>query len=141
MKKVIAMLLAFGLLLTATACGDPNGQAQDDPPAQEPENVPAPAPAVEPETEAEAETEGGSVLVVYYSASGRTEAVAGYIANALGGDTFAITPAEPYTSADLNWTDEESRVSREHDDPSLRDIELTTTAVDNWDSYDTVFIG
>ena len=79
--------------------------------------------------------------MVYYSATGSTEAVAGYIANATGGDTFAITPAEPYSSADLNWTDSESRVSREHDDPSLRTMELTETTVDGWEDYDTVFIG
>ncbi|MBM6909408.1 flavodoxin [Oscillibacter valericigenes] len=83
----------------------------------------------------------GSVLVVYYSATGNTETVANYIAEATGGDIFEITPAEPYTSDDLNWTDENSRVSREHEDESLRDVELTTTQVENWDSYDTVFIG
>lgn len=65
----------------------------------------------------------------------------GYIAEATGGDLFAITPAEPYTSDDLNWTDENSRVSQEYADESLRDVELTTTEVENWDSYDTVFIG
>ena len=83
----------------------------------------------------------GSVLVVYYSATGNTEGVANYIAEATGGDLFEITPAEPYTSDDLNWTDENSRVTREHEDESLRDVELTTTQVENWDSYDTVFIG
>ena len=48
---------------------------------------------------------------------------------------------EPYTSDDLNWTNSDSRVSREHDDESLRDVPLTTTEVENWDDYDTVFIG
>ena len=94
-----------------------------------------------PQAPAAPENESGKTLVVYYSATGSTEAVAGYIANATGGDTFAITPAEPYSSADLNWTDSESRVSREHDDPSLRTMELTETIVDGWEDYDTVFIG
>ena len=94
-----------------------------------------------PQAPAAPENESGKTLVVYYSATGSTEAVAGYIANATGGDTFAITPAEPYSSADLNWTDSESRVSREHDDPSLRTMELTETTVDGWEDYDTVFIG
>ena len=85
--------------------------------------------------------EGSRVLVAYFSATGNTEAVAGYIAQATGGDLFEITPADPYTSDDLNWTDENSRVTREHEDESLRDVELTTTEVENWDSYDTVFIG
>lgn len=83
----------------------------------------------------------GNVLVVYYSATGNTEAVANMIAEATGGDTFEVVPAEPYTDDDLNWTDDNSRVSREHEDESLRDVELVSTDVDNWDSYDTVFIG
>ena len=48
---------------------------------------------------------------------------------------------EPYTDDDLDWTYDDSRVSREHDDESLRDVELVSTTVDNWDSYDTVYIG
>ena len=83
----------------------------------------------------------GKVLVAYYSASGNTARVAQDIAEASGGDLFEITPAEPYTSADLDWTDDNSRVSREHEDESLRDVELTTTDVENWEEYDTVFIG
>jgi|GEM_PF-87876 len=87
------------------------------------------------------ENKNGKTLVVYYSSTGNTEAVAKYIANATGGDTFAITPAEPYSSNDLNWSDSDSRVSREHDDPALRTMELTETTVDGWENYDTVFIG
>lgn len=86
-------------------------------------------------------TASGNVLVVYYSATGSTKEVVETIADTTGGDLFEITPKEPYTSDDLNWSDDNSRVSREHEDESLRDVELTTTTVDNWDSYDTVFIG
>lgn len=86
-------------------------------------------------------SESGNVLVVYYSATGNTEEVANAIANATGGDLFELEPAQPYTSDDLDWTDENSRVSQEHADESLRDVELASTTVDNWDSYDTVFIG
>ena len=64
-----------------------------------------------------------------------------YIAAATNGDLFELEPAEPYSDADLNWTDDNSRVVREHDDESLRDIELVSDTVENWDSYDTVFIG
>ena len=79
--------------------------------------------------------------MVYFSASGNTKRVAEYIAEAAGGDLFEIVPTEVYTSNDLNWTNSDSRVSREHDDESLRDVPLTTTEVENWDDYDTVFIG
>ena len=53
---------------------------------------------------------------------------------------YEITPVEPYTSDDLNWTNSSSRVSREHDDESLRDIALTEITPADWDSYDTVLI-
>ena len=144
-KKIFSLSLAAVMALSLAACGQSNGtddsqstsQSQETPSSattQKPSGT-APAPdSSEP-------TGDGNVLVVYYSASGNTEAVAGYIAEATDGDLFAITPAEPYTSDDLNWTDENSRVSQEYADESLRDVELTTTEVENWDSYDTVFIG
>lgn len=83
----------------------------------------------------------GNVLVAYFSASGNTERVAQQIASDLGADTFTITPAEPYTSEDLNWNQEGSRVNIEHENESARDIELTQVTPDGWDGYDTVFIG
>lgn len=83
----------------------------------------------------------GKVLVVYYSASGNTEKIANMIADASDADTFKIEPKEPYTDEDLDWTKTDSRVNREHDNENERDIELVSTTVDDWDSYDTVFIG
>lgn len=85
--------------------------------------------------------EAGKKLVVYYSATGNTKNVANYIASATDGDVFELEPAEPYSNADLDWTDDNSRVVREHDNPSERDIALKKSTVDNWDEYDTVFIG
>lgn len=86
-------------------------------------------------------TKEGNMLVVYYSAQGHTEEVANQIASNLGADIFEITPVDAYTSDDLDWTDDNSRVSREHNDESLQNVELTTTEVPNWDSYDTVLLG
>ena len=83
----------------------------------------------------------GKTLVVYYSASGSTKKVADQIAKNLNADLFEIEPVDAYTSADLDWTDNNSRVTKEHNDKSLRDIKLKNTKVDNWDSYDTVLIG
>lgn len=83
----------------------------------------------------------GKTLVVYFSAQGHTEEVAHKIAENLGGDTFEIVPKEEYTSGDLDWTDNNSRVTKEYEDESLRNTELVSTTVDNWEEYDTVIIG
>lgn len=87
------------------------------------------------------ETGNGKILVAYYSATGSTKAVAETIAETTGADLFEITPKDPYSDDDLDWTNDDSRVSKEHVDESLRDVELTSTTPENWDSYDTVLIG
>lgn len=142
-QKFGSLLLAALMILSLTACGSkmnntPAQTPSDDTPS---ESTPAQTPDDTANGEADNTTSGGKVLVVYYSASGNTKRVAEDIAEAADGDLFEITPAEPYTSDDLNWTNSDSRVSREHDDESLRDVPLTTTEVENWDDYDTVFIG
>ena len=82
-----------------------------------------------------------NTLVVYFSATGNTEQAATYIADITGGDLFELEPADPYTDEDLNYNNKDSRVSQEYADESLRDVELVSDTVENWDSYDTVFIG
>ena len=143
MKKLTALLLSVVLVLSLAACGSANKpassttQPETSASTEQPESS-STAPA---ESEPETQPETGKTLVVYYSASGNTERVAKDIAEAAGADLFEIVPTEVYTSEDLNWTNSDSRVSREHDDESLRDVPLTTTEVPDWDSYDTVFIG
>ena len=83
----------------------------------------------------------GKTLVVYYSATGNTWGVAKKLAENLEADIFEIVPSNPYTDDDLDWNDDNSRVSKEHDDESLRDVELESTTVPNFDTYDTVLIG
>lgn len=85
--------------------------------------------------------EESKALVVFYSATGTTKGVAEMIAKAVNGNTFELTPAEPYTDDDLDWTNENSRVCKEHEQEDTRHVELTSTEVENFDSYDVVFIG
>ena len=94
-----------------------------------------------PDTPETPTTTSSKTLVVYFSASGSTKAVAETIADELDADIFELVPTQPYSSDDLNWTVSGSRVNREHDDESLRDIALTQTTPANWDDYDTVLIG
>lgn len=151
-KKLLSLSLAATMALSLAACGQSETSEDSQTANQSQEETSAPAPSTPdggedtstPDTSAPEDSqsgENGGVLVVYYSATGNTEAVAGYIAEATGGDLFELEPAEPYNDADLNWTDENSRVTLEHEDESLRDVELVADTVDNWDSYDTVFIG
>ena len=91
--------------------------------------------------EPEVPAEESRVLVAYFSATGNTERVANQISEATGGDLFEITPADPYTEEDLNWTDEDSRVVFEYENPEERDTELVAYTPDGWDGYDVVFIG
>lgn len=148
MKKLTALLLSVVLVLSLAACGSANKpassttQPETSAPTEQPTTGPSESSSTAPaESEPETQPETGKTLVVYYSASGNTERVAKDIAEAAGADLFEIVPTEVYTSEDLNWTNSDSRVSREHDDESLRDVPLTTTEVPDWDSYDTVFIG
>lgn len=148
MKKLTALLLSVVLVLSLAACGSANKpassttQPETSAPTEQPATVPSESSSTAPaESEPETQPETGKTLVVYYSASGNTERVGKDIAEAAGADLFEIVPTEVYTNDDLDWTNPDSRVSREHDDESLRDVPLTTTEVPDWDSYDTVFIG
>lgn len=146
-KKVVAMVTGMLLALSLAACGSQGSSAQTNEGQTEAENqAEETAQAGEDNNETAGEetaqtADGGKTLVVYYSATGHTESVAGYIAAATDADIFVLEPVEPYSREDLDWTNENSRVSQEHENPEARNVELVAATVDNWESYDTVFIG
>lgn len=111
-KKWICACLSLFLVLTVSACSQ-NKEVNKD----------------------------SKVLVVYFSATGTTKSVAQKIADVTNGDLFEVIPKDKYTEEDLDYNDEHSRVCKEQADPSLQNIEIQTTKVKNWKSYDTVFIG
>ena len=144
MKKLVTVFLSLAMALSLAACGTSASNETSAPDS----SAPAASSEVQEDTESAAsaeETESGeetgSTLVVYFSATSNTEQAAQYIADITGGDLFQLEPAEPYTDDDLNYGNEDSRVSREYADESLRDVELVEDTVENWEQYDTVFIG
>lgn len=78
-------------------------------------------------------------LVAFFSASGVTAKVAETLSETIGADLFAIEPKVPYTKADLDWMDKNSRSTLEMNDPASRP-EIARVR-DNMDEYDTVFVG
>lgn len=86
-----------------------------------------------------AQAEEKKIMVAYFSATGNTETVAKAIAEATGATLYRIQPKVAYTSADLNWRNDQSRASREMADPASRPAlaDLDAQAAD----YDTIFLG
>lgn len=142
MKKLIALLLSLMLVFSLAACGNNPQAAETEPATSTPVSEETQEPETSEETEAaDTESTGGKTLVVYYSASGNTENVSKKKKKTLGADLFELEPVEPYSNDDLNWTNDDSRVTREHENEDERDVELVSATVDNWSEYDTVFIG
>lgn len=104
MKRFLAALLCAlmaGTVLAFAACSDGSSEGGEGN-----GNGGTPQTPVNPDAE---------VLVFYYSATGNTEGVANHIATLTGGNTFELVPVDPYTSADLRYTDENSRVVQEYE--------------------------
>lgn len=140
MKKITSILLALVLVFSFAACSNNSDNSART--ANSTTSTPAGKQSTDESSDNNTDsTSNSKILVVYYSATGSTKAVAETIADTTGADLFEITPVDPYTSDDLNWTNDNSRVSVEHNDESKRDVPLTKTTPDNWADYDTVFIG
>ena len=165
MKRIVMTLLTAAMVISLTACGGNTGQggsAASDTLDREQSSVPigeSEEASVQPETggtsEASEDTaltgtngtdaagsqdaEASKVLVVYFSATGTTKGFAEIIAENMGADMYEIIPREPYSDADLNWHDDNSRSTIEMYDRSCRpEID---GAVENMEQYDIVFIG
>lgn len=132
MKKIYAVFICILVVFTIAGCGNDSQTESGKTASSGSASKPA---------RAETQSTGGKALVVYYSATGNTRNVADYIAAETGADVFTLEPAEPYSDDDLDYSDDDSRVSREHENESERVVELVSTTVDGWEDYDTVFIG
>ncbi len=152
MRKRGFLLMTVCILIVGMLAGCGAGSGQDESQTQSntgaaSENESSAATTEEDSAEAssEAEIDGdgtqGITLVVYFSATGNTERVAEVIADTTGGELFELEPVDPYTDEDLNYNDDNSRVSQEYADESLRNVELVADTVDDWQDVERIYIG
>lgn len=155
MKKCLSLILALTLVFGMTACGSSTQDSADENESvssvQSTENETettegteqADSETVESEPEeteiSEAETEQSHALVVYFSATGNTQAVAEEVAAQTGADLYEIVPEEPYTEEDLNYNDSTTRATVEQNDPDARPA--ISGNIENLDQYDTIYVG
>lgn len=138
MKKILALLMTALLVFSLVACAKDNTESTTSSSESTADNATESAPESASNNDTSSEKKP---LIVYFSATGSTKKVAEYIAEETGGQLYEVVPEEEYTSDDLNWNDKNSRVSREHDDETLRTVKLKETSVPDWESYDTVYVG
>lgn len=151
MKKAVSVLLSIFMLFMFPGCdGSVNSgsipadipqtsrtEASADKNTSEPDSTPENT--TEPTPDTKSDVTADSTLVVYFSCTGNTKAVAEKIAELTNADIYEITPSEPYTASDLNYNDDNCRANREMNDESCRP-EIEGQAPD-LSGYDTVFIG
>lgn len=143
MKKAITILLSLTMILGLAACG--NSASQTEQPSTEDTSVESKADTESAENGTDMENtdnqdvQNHKALVAYFSATGTTKGVAEHIANGLNADIYEIVPEEPYTDADLDYNDNNSRTTIEMNDPDARPA--ISGSVENMEQYDIVFIG
>ena len=144
MKKVWTFFLSIAFVLSLAACGgtaaSSGGSASSEPAASASASSAQPAASSEAaessaDAASSAEPETPAALVAYFSWSGNTQQMAQVIAEQTGGDLFEIAPATPYTEDYDELLDIAQQEQAEEARPALAD------EVENWDSYDTVFVG
>ena len=149
-KNVIGLIIAIIVIIVSVAVfaiyrnsntNTDNNNISENLENSEQDEIQSEENAVVEESTKDVASNGNKVLVVYYSAQNHTKSVAEKIAKNMNADIFEIIPEDIYTDDDLDWSNSNSRVSKEHNDESLRNIELKTTSVNNWEEYDTVLIG
>ena len=151
MKKIMLSVLAALCMLGFTACGstdssssssaETSAKTQSDPQQQEqPQDKIASRQADDQSENTDTNAASGqNTIVVYFSATGTTKGVAERIAGVTNADIFELVPAEPYSDADLDWNDRNSRTTIEMNDPNVRPAIANDTV--DLDGYTTVYIG
>lgn len=149
MKKVTTAILTILMCIVLLACGEEQEFSQEETSSVDDgsetnsnRSISATASESGQTDEEEGETmkeEEVKILVAYFSATNTTEGVAEQIAESLPADLYEIVPEQPYTDADLNYHDDNSRSTQEMNDSSSRPA--ISGSVENMEQYDIVFIG
>lgn len=163
MKKLLSIIMAFAMILSLTACGsrdnagEPNRDMEPQTAVQtvtEQSGTKEDANETEPssDTQEPAQTEesggtpqeetpgtGTKALVVYFSATGNTKAVAETLAELQGADIYEIVPEQPYTDEDLNYNDRTTRATAEQNDPDARPA--IQGSITDFEQYEVVYVG
>ncbi|MBR2591212.1 MAG: flavodoxin [Clostridia bacterium] len=134
MKRIISIALVFAIVFAFAAC-----KANTNKETTANSGTASQAQTTENNGKQDTTSSSSKTLVIYFSATGTTKGVAQRIASATGGDLYEITPAEPYSDADLNWHDNSSRTTKEQNDKSARPAIANDTV--KLDGYDTIYIG
>lgn len=145
MKRRICLLCSFALLLIMAGCGQENTSSErkaqtekttnSNEASSEKENAESSASVSEAEQESDMQQK---TLVVYFSATGTTKALAEYAADILTADLYEIVPENPYTEADLAYYTN-GRADQEQNDPSARPG--ISGSVENMEDYGTIILG
>lgn len=154
MKRLIALALSVCMISMLAACSSEGAESSSD-------SESSTVSITDSQAETENETEGtdidtpeengdettdsdnissiSNILVAYFSCTGTTEQIAGWIAEETGADIYEIVPETPYTEDDLNYNNSSSRANQEQADSSARPA--ISGSVENIEQYDVIFLG
>lgn len=143
-NRVISIVCLLAMVLCMTACGSSdNGNSTeaegDSTQASVQTDNPEQASSDTGSEPASGNNKDNKILVAYFSATGTTKALAEYAADVLGADLYEIVPKEPYTDADLDYGDDNSRSTKEMNDSSARPE--IKDKVESMEQYTTVLLG
>ena len=160
MKKLFSVFMVLALVLGLAACSSKNdgegasqgtvpessvqtvrdeSSADEDADGTEASSDTQESAQMEPGESSPEETEGAKALVVYFSATGNTKAVAETLAELQGADIFEIVPKQPYTDEDLNYNDRTTRATAEQNDPNVRPA--ISGSITDFEQYEVVYVG
>ena len=137
MKKILSVICVFSMMFLMTACGSQNGESDNN--STSSSQIDDAAKSEQTYNTQQNKEEGQDILVAYFSATGTTKTLAGYLSEVTGGDLYEIVPEEPYTSDDLNYSDNNSRSTMEQNDENARPA--ISGSLEDISQYDVIFLG